>query len=335
MPACDSHRGGLNVPEQLEPVVARTDIAPLISVLVVTWNRKADVLATVESIRRQPYSPIETIVVDNGSTDGTVEALRTCPEVRLVALDRNLGAAGGRNLGIEAARGDIIFLLDSDASLEADTLAAVERRFAAEPALGIIGCRIINAVTGELDGWIYPEEDKDSADREFASYSFCSAGAAIRRVVFERAGLFWADLFIYREEDDFSLRAWDAGYRVIYFPGAEVRHRASPQTRVTPGRREYYDLRNSLFIYLVRYPWWLLVWIAPLKIAAAGVKGARKRCLSQVLRALLTVLRRLPHLLRQRRPIAAATARAYLVLQREHGPLHWDWRSWFTYKAKR
>jgi GT2 family glycosyltransferase len=307
---------------------------PLVSVVLVTWNRREDTLEAVRSVEAQGYRHFEVVVVDNGSTDGTAPALREAyPVVRLVRLDRNLGAAGGRNPGIAAAQGEIIFLLDSDASLAGDTLDGIVRRFQAEPDLGIITCRIINAYTSELDGWIFTERDKADQHREFASYSFCSAGCAIRRDVFAHIGTFWERLFIYREEDDLALRAWDAGYRVIYWPEAVVYHRTSPERRVNDARRQYYDLRNSLYIYLVRYTWWMLACFVPLKVGLGLVKGIRKRCLGYILRALLDVTREAPSLLEQRHPISNITARRYLRLQREHGPLRWDLRSWLSYKA--
>lgn len=311
--------------------------SPLVSVVIVTWNRQADVLAAVHSVYDQAYPHVEILVVDNGSTDGTVEALhRAHPEITIIALDHNWGAAAGRNPGIVAAKGDIIFLLDSDASLRSDTLAKVVSKFQSDPGLGIVACKIVNAQTGELDpnsGWIFSERDKAEQDQAFLSYSFCSAGAAIRSEVIERVGLFWELLFIYREEDELSLRVWDADYEVLYYPDARVCHRASPQKRVASSRREYFDLRNSLYIYLARYPWWMLVLFVPLKIAVGLVKGLGRGCMGETLRALADVARNSPSLLKQRRPISRETARRYLALQREHGPLRWDLSSWLRVKA--
>jgi glycosyltransferase involved in cell wall biosynthesis len=79
--------------------------AMLISVVIVTWNRRDDVLRAIESIYSQAWRPVEIIVVDNGSTDGTAEAITSAyPEVRLLRMEQNLGASGGRNPGIAAAR---------------------------------------------------------------------------------------------------------------------------------------------------------------------------------------------------------------------------------------
>ena len=119
----------------------------------------------------QAYRNCEVIVVDNGSTDGTADALRQAyPAVTVVALDRNTGATAGRNAGIAVAKGEIIFILDSDASLGRETLGRIVEKFAAEPALGVVACKILNASTGRLDPntWIYTERDKADQDLDFS-----------------------------------------------------------------------------------------------------------------------------------------------------------------------
>lgn len=309
---------------------------PLVSIVIVTWNRKEEVLETVQSVYDQAYQNYEIIVVDNGSTDGTVEALHQAyPKVRIIALDQNRGPTGGRNQGIAAARGEIIFLLDSDASLGHDTLTRIVRKFQIGPDIGVIACKVVNAYTTRIggSGWIYTEKDKADQDLEFLSYSFCACGTAILKKAFDQAGPFWDSLFIFREEDELSLRVWDAGYKILYYPEAVVYHRESPRMRVAGGERTYFDVRNSLYIYLARYPWWMLVRFVPLKIGISLVGGVRRRCLPQTLRALLDVVRQLPYLWTERQPISDETARLYVTLQQQHGPLRWDLVSWFKHKT--
>src|SRR5512142_1632994 len=96
---------------------------PLVTILIITWNRKNDVLETVQSIYDQSYQNFEIIVVDNGSNDGTVNALCDAyPGVKIVPLAQNMGVSAGRNAGIVVAQGEIIFCLDSDASLGRNSL---------------------------------------------------------------------------------------------------------------------------------------------------------------------------------------------------------------------
>ena len=189
---------------------------PLITVLIVTWNRKKDILETVQSIYEQAYQNFEIIVVDNSSNDGTVDTLcHVYPDVKIVPLDRNMGVSVGRNAGIAIAQGEIIFCLDSDASPGRDTLNNLVRKFQAEPRVGVINSKIVNAYTQTIDGgpgWVYSSKQKAQQYKEFLSFSFSETGAAIRKEVFDRVGLFWDFLFFGCEGQEFSLRVWDAGY---------------------------------------------------------------------------------------------------------------------------
>jgi glycosyltransferase involved in cell wall biosynthesis len=310
---------------------------PLISVIIITWNRKRDVLETVQSIFEQAYQNFEIIVVDNGSNDDTVETIRQVyPQVRLVALDRNMGATIGRNAGIVVALGDIIFCLDSDASPGLETLTNIVRRFQSDPILGVINTKIVNAYTREIDhtaGWAYTERNRADQDQEFLSFSFSETGCAIRKEVFDRVGLFWDMLFFGGEGLDYSVRVWDAGFKIIYYPKAIVYHRVSPQMRTAGAQRDCLSFCEALYVYLVRYPWWMVIIFVPLKIGATMIRATRQGYLPQMFGALLDVVRHLPNLYKQRSPISNRTARQYLKLQREHGPLAWDLVSWFKYKT--
>ena len=90
-----------------------------------------------------------------------------------------------------------------------------------------------------------------------------------------------------REGEELSLRIWDAGCTILYYPAALVYHRVSPHQQVIGGRRAYFDLRNALAVYLLRYPWWLLLFMAPLRVAAAFLRAANRRQLDQVLRVFM------------------------------------------------
>ncbi len=310
---------------------------PLVSVVIVTWNRREDVLETIQSVYDQAFPDYEIVVVDNGSTDGTVDALhQTYPEVRVVALDRNTGPTGGRNAGVARARGEIIFFLDSDASLGHETLVHTVDKFQSNPDLGVIACKVVNATTKQFDntaGWIFSEKVKAAQDAEFFSFSFSECGSAIQKKVFDQAGPFWEFLFFGREGEELGLRVWKAGYKILYHPEAVVYHRVSPEERVARGEREYFDLRNSLYIYLAHYPWWMLVRIVPLKIGVSLMRSIRRGYPRFVLQALFDVSRSLPQVWRQRRPMCNETARRYMDLMRQHGPLSWDLRSWLRYKV--
>lgn len=308
----------------------------MISVLIVTWNRKDDILETIRSIYEQKYSDFEIIVVDNGSTDGTVHAIRQIyPKVRIVEHDQNIGVSRGRNSGIVVAKGDVILCLDSDAHPAADTLSTIVSKFQSEPEIGVINSKIIDPGTKKIGtaGWVYSEKVKNYQDSEFLSYSFSEGGAAIRREVFEKAGLFWERLFFGGEGTELSLRVLDAGYKILYYPASLVYHRASHQSRIAGSERDYLFYRNSLYIYLARFPWWMFVIFASLKTGAVLFRGIRHGYLRQILRGLSELFFEIPSLLKERKPIRKETALYYLKLQREHGQLSWNLLTWLRRKS--
>jgi GT2 family glycosyltransferase len=165
------------------------------------------------------------------------------------------------------------------------------------------------------------------------SFSFSECGCAIRKEVFDEVGFFWDSLFFGGEGEELSLRIWDAGYRILYSPDSIIYHRVSQNQRVEGCERQYYTLRNMLYIYLLRYPWWMLPIYIPIKTLIALIRALRRKCVKVTLGALLDVLKLLPSLLKERQPIKSQTGRQYMRLQREHGPWRWDLVSWFRFKT--
>lgn len=307
---------------------------PLVSVIIVTWNRKEDMIVTITSVYEQDYKQFEIIVVDNGSTDGTVSMLcEQFPDVRVIALEKNVGASGGRNPGIRAAQGDVVFLLDSDASLAPNTLSQIVARFMNDASIGGITCKILVESTKQIDpySWLFTEHDKAFQNVEFDSYAFSEGASAFRRSVFTTGELFWDFLFYGREGEELAVRLWDKGCRIIYYPAAVVYHRVSPRTRVINDRQLFYDLRNALAIYIRNYPWWFLLLVSPLKIASSLVKGLKYRNLYFFFEALSNTVSHMPYLLQQRAPIGNDNAWKYLRIQRKHGPFRWSLATWLTY----
>jgi GT2 family glycosyltransferase len=309
---------------------------PLVTILIITWNRKKDILETVQSIYDQAYKNFEIIVVDNGSTDGTVDALcHLYPDVKIVPLAQNMGVSVGRNAGIAIAQGEIIFCLDSDASLGRDTLNHLVNKFQIEPDVGVINGKIVNVHSLDHNrgpGWSYSEDTKTYENQEFLSWSFSEGGAAIRKKVFDQAGLFWEMLFFGCEGQDLSLRVWDTGYKVLYYPNSVVYHRTSSQERIMGKDRDCLLLKNTLYIYVVRYPLWMLALLGPLKIGASMARGLKRGYILGVLKVIVDVAKALPILLKCRKPIRNHTAFLYLKLMRQNGPLSWTLLSWVKNK---
>ncbi len=310
-----------------------------ISIVTVTWNRKNEVMTTLESIYAQNYKHFEVILIDNASTDDTQESVKkNYPDVRYYYMSENLGATGGRNVGIEKAEGNVIFFLDSDASLAPETLGAIVNKFNSDPSLGAVACKIVNAFTNDFDGagWVWSELDKEDRDKEFLSFSFSEGGVAIRKDALKDVGSFWDFLFFGREGEELSLRLWDKGYKIIYCPDALVYHREVlgqiTETRIRGGKREYYDFRNSLYIFATRYPSWLIWKLMPLRVGVAFVRSLKRRTFGFFMKAVQDFFKELPTLRKMRKPISHDTARLYVALMQEHGSLRWTLKEWIKHK---
>jgi GT2 family glycosyltransferase len=308
----------------------------LITVLIVTWNRREDVLETIRSLYEQTYKNFEIIVVDNGSVDSTATAIRKAyPAVIIVELDRNTGVSAGRNAGIVVAKGEIILCLDSDASPANETISNIVCKFKSEPQIGVINSKIVDAHTRRIGsaGWVYSAYDLADQDSEFLSYSFSEGGAAIRREVFDKVGLFWERLFFGYEGFEFSLRVLDAGYQILYYPDSLVLHRATARSRIGGGERDKILFTGCLLIYILRFPLWLIAIFLPLKTGATFLRAARRGYFVQILLGWRDFLLQMPSVIKERKPIRNETASHYLKLQRQHGSLRWNLTSWFKHKS--
>jgi GT2 family glycosyltransferase len=278
-----------------------------ISVAILTWNRKEQVLRAIRSAFEQSYPPHEVVVVDSASTDGSAEAIsREFPTVRIIRLHRNLGCPEGRNIALANCVGDVIFSLDDDGWLAPDTLEVCVRTFRSDERIGIVGCRIVP-----------PEQAATETDGETAmtvTSKFSGGAAAHRRETFDSAGYYPADFFRQGEESDLALRVIESGYTIIQCPRAILYH-ARPKASAIPPKHFFYAARNSLFTITRQYPLLFVPPFAIYSILSWNILGMRTLSLHYTAWALVVWLGTLPRLLTQRRPVSSRTVRTVLALR--------------------
>lgn len=287
---------GINPSPAAVGAVARTGTgpAPLCSVVIVDYNAGPLVTACVRALEAQTWPNVEVLVVDNASHDGSSEAcqreLPPSPRRRYLRARRNLGFAGGSNLGIRESRGDVVLLLNPDTEAAPDLVAVMVERLTAEPALGALGAKIYdpgwqvlqhaggmmrdNALTDHLGRG---EEDRGQHDQERDCPYVTGAALAIRRDVLGRVGLLdpWYRP-AYFEEADLCARVLRAGYRVVYEPRARLVHHEGTASGKGSGRFFYMYHRNRLRFVLRNYPFlalfsrflpaelaWMRRWLPP------------------------------------------------------------------------
>ncbi len=202
-----------------------------ISVIIVTLNRKDDLITTLEGFYKQTYKNFEIIIVDNASNDGTKEMiLNDYPEVKYMWLPDNFDIKS-INIGIEISDGDIIWRTDSDSHPETEfEFQKVVDVFTKHQDIDIISMEDIEVRKNyEVWDWYPYKVDKiNIPENGYKAHIFPGTGAAIRRKVYDKIGGFWEFGF---EEIDFCTRAIVAGFSVRYFPNIKVVHYATPNER--------------------------------------------------------------------------------------------------------
>ena len=217
--------------------------------IVPVWNGKLFLPNCLDALEPQLGTVHEVIAVDNGSTDGSAELIaERYPRVRLIRNPQNLGFAQACNVGMRAAIGDVVVLLNQDTRVEPGWLASLQLAFVSTDA-GVVGCKILSAddrsllhaggYVHDLFGVPFHYGKDDSSDvgqwdtpREVEYVT--GAAMAIHRRVFERIGLLDERFFpAYYEDVDFCFRVRAVGLKVLYWPDAVVLHHESTST---PGK---------------------------------------------------------------------------------------------------
>ena len=239
-------------------------------VVVPNWNGESDLKDCLESLRGQSLQP-HIVVVDNGSTDGSVALIeKDYPEVELIKHSENKGYAGGVNPGLLraiAAKADYVAPFNNDAIADKHWLAELVSYMDKHPEVGIAACKLLDSKGSRLDstgdyyttwGLPYP---RGRGETNLAKYDDqteifgASGGASIYRVaMLEEIGLFDEDFFAYYEDVDLSFRAQLAGWKVAFVPGAIVYHQIGATSGKMKGFTTYQTMKNQPLLLLKNVP---------------------------------------------------------------------------------
>jgi GT2 family glycosyltransferase len=262
----------------------------LISVIVVNWNRRELLRACLRSIGAQTGEPFETILVDNGSSDGSADMAETEFGVRVIRNRENRGFCAANNQGMAAARGEFLALLNNDAEAEPGWLAALHQACNRRPDVGMAASKVLVwEDPGRIDKVghaIWPDGqnrgrgsgalDRGQYDREEEVLWPDGCACMFRRAMIEQIGGFDEDFFAYGDDAELGLRARIAGWSCFYTPLAVVRHHRGSTLGKDSARRLVLIERNRVLLALKLFPWSLL-WLNPFYAAArlaAGVRSA-------------------------------------------------------------
>lgn len=257
------------------------------SVIIPNFNGIKYLPFCLSSLKKQTFSNFEIIVVDNGSTDGSVEFIRkNYPKAKIIQFSNNKGFAQAVNKGIGEANGKYIALLNNDTETDPHWLEEMVKvldknkdiHFCASLILNYKDRNIIDSAGDGFSSWGlgykigHGEKMEAKYKKQRFVFGACGAAAIYRKTLFERIGFFDEDFFAYREDVDLNFRAQLAGYRCLYTPSAIVYHHGSKTA--TSRFINYYATKNNLNVLVKNIPLNLFL------------KNIHKIILAQVLRFL-------------------------------------------------
>ena len=236
-------------------------------IIVLNWNGKDDTIECIKSLQKINYSNYKIVVVDNGSEDDSVsEIKKQFSEVRIIENKKNLGFAGGNNVGIKYAidnGADYVLLINNDTTVEENFLSELIEMGESDKKIGILGSKIYfysepNRIwfAGGKVNWLknkgthigLDQTDDEQYDRTKETDYLTGCCLLIKREVVEKIGVLAEDYFLYYEDTDFSLRTKNIGYKCIFVPRSKIYHKISRSTKPGSSNYIYYHTRNGLVL---------------------------------------------------------------------------------------
>ena len=234
-----------------------------VSIITINYNGLDDTCALIESI---PFNEnMEVIVVDNASKNQEAETIiQRYPQVKVIKSERNLGFAGGNNLGVQAAQGKYLFLINNDTVFKEFNIQSLIDRMESSPTISIVCPKIrfawdnkpiqfagysrLTRITVRNHAIGFNEEDNGLYDNAHPTPYAHGAAMLIRRDAINKVGLMPDCYFLYYEELDWSMMFTRAGYQIWYEPACTIYHKESQSTGQNSPLRTYYLTRNRLLL---------------------------------------------------------------------------------------
>ena len=296
---------------------------PFITVIIVTWNSAAYLSRCLECLGAQTLKDFEVVIVDNGSTDGSMDGVEDhwfALRLRVERLGENKGYAAANNLGAHLARGQWLALLNSDAFPEPDWLEELFKAAENNPEFSFFASRQLQAnAPSLLDGAGDAVHISGLAWRRFAGwpaaqfglkaeevFSPCAAAAFYSRQAFLQLGGFDEDFFSYHEDVDLGFRLRLQGFRSLYVPDAIVKHVGSATIGAQSDFALYHWQRNYIWSFVQNMPFTLLWEAFPAHLMSIFIYQINYTLRGRGIilwKAKMDALRGLPHALRKRREI--------------------------------
>lgn len=240
-----------------------------VSIIILNYNGIDHLGVCLRSLSKQTFSNSEIVLVDNGSTDGSIEFVRReFPEVKLILLHTNTGFAVALNKGITETSSPYIALLNNDTEVEPRWLELLVEGLKTYPDVGATACKMLNFYSRDVidaagdiltrSGTAEPRGygEKDSGQYNIRQFVFgpCAGAALYRREVFDQVGLFDESFFMYYEDVDLDFRIQRQGWQVLYVPSSVCYHKRGATSRTMHRLTVKLHVRNNIFYLLKNIP---------------------------------------------------------------------------------
>ena len=240
-----------------------------VSIITINFNGLADTCALIETI---PFNDnLEVIVVDNASQNQEAETIsKKYQQVKVIKSEKNLGFAGGNNLGIKAAQGKYLFFINNDTVFKDFNVQALIDRLESSPAIGVVCPKIrfawgnnplqftgytpLSKITVRNQAIGFGEDDQGQYDTAHSTPYAHGAAMLVKREAIDKVGLMPECFFLYYEELDWSMMFTRAGYQIWYEPLCTIFHKESQATGQNSPLRTYYIVRNRLLLVKRNWP---------------------------------------------------------------------------------
>jgi len=244
-----------------------------LSIVIVSFNARTDLERCLDSLHAAPPAIAhEIVVVDNGSTDGSVDAAQRRPGVRVIALGANVGFAKGNNAGVRAATGDALLLLNSDTVVPAGALDRLVAELDRDPCVAVVGPRLVDGsgqaelsfgrMIGPLNEWRQKrlaasrsEVDRLTSIRHYPDW-VSGACLLVRRADAEAVKGLDERFFMYTEDVDFCAAIRARGGRILFAPEVEIVHLRGRSAASAPAATQSAYRRSQMAFYEKHHPAW-------------------------------------------------------------------------------
>ncbi len=237
-----------------------------VSVLIHNLNRASVLEKCLHSVAGQTYRPLEVVLLDAGSTDGSMALIEQAAremqskgiEVQVVPCEP-MGVPASRNFAARKATGDLLCGIDNDATfVDSECIKKAVKHFNAggNGHLALVSFRVLSGDTDEIDpfSWVFRRPIEDWSKRSFDTFTFAGTGFCVRKDAYWAVEGFWEHLKYSREEEEMALGLIDRGWGLMYTPDIAIRHYFDPRGRMSVTDRRFTELRNGILIFYRRFP---------------------------------------------------------------------------------